>query len=103
MEEKKEFRITLPNEPGQLARLGEVLGSRGINIMTVAAIGAANPVFCFILLLGSVRKIDFPQSFSKHHKFYYTWTMSLEYYVLFYLCEKEDRKWLYPLTVTVLP
>jgi hypothetical protein len=48
MEKKKEFRITLPNEPGQLARLGEALGNRGINIMTVAAIGAANPVIAVV-------------------------------------------------------
>jgi hypothetical protein len=48
MEEKKEFRITLPNEPGQLGRVAEALGSYGINIMTVAAIGAANPVVAIV-------------------------------------------------------
>lgn len=48
MDEMTEFRITLPSEPGQLARVGEALGSRGINIMTVAAIGAANPVVALV-------------------------------------------------------
>ena len=48
MMEKKEFRISLPNEPGQLARLGETLGQRGVNILTVAAIGAANPVIALV-------------------------------------------------------
>lgn len=48
MEEMKEFRIMLPHEPGQLARVGEALGGRGINIMTVAAIGAANPVVALV-------------------------------------------------------
>ncbi|NIO49302.1 MAG: ACT domain-containing protein [Candidatus Aminicenantes bacterium] len=40
----KEFRISLPNEPGQLARVGEALGSRGVNILTVAAFGDVNLV-----------------------------------------------------------
>ena len=48
MEGKKEFRITLPNEPGQLGRVAEALGNHGINIMTVAAIGAANPVIAIV-------------------------------------------------------
>ena len=48
MMEKKEFRVSLPNEPGQLARLGETLGQRGVNILTVAAIGAANPVIALV-------------------------------------------------------
>jgi hypothetical protein len=39
----KEFRISLPNEPGQLAHVGDALSRRGVNILTVAAIGAANP------------------------------------------------------------
>jgi hypothetical protein len=48
MGEKKEFRITLPNEPGQLARVCEALGHRGVNILSVAAIGAANPVVALV-------------------------------------------------------
>ncbi len=43
METLKEFRITLPYEPGQLARVTEALGGRGINIMTVAAVGSSKP------------------------------------------------------------
>ncbi len=37
----KEFRVQLPNQPGQLARVGEALGQRGVNILAVAATGAA--------------------------------------------------------------
>jgi len=48
MEDKKEFRISLPNEPGQLARVCEALGHRGVNILSVAAIGAANPVVALV-------------------------------------------------------
>ncbi|MFQ6108758.1 MAG: ACT domain-containing protein [Candidatus Aminicenantales bacterium] len=48
MDEKREFRMSLPNEPGQLARVAGALGSRGINIVTVAAIGAANPVVSIV-------------------------------------------------------
>lgn len=48
MGEKKEFRISLPNEPGQLARVCEALGRRGVNILSVAAIGAANPVVALV-------------------------------------------------------
>jgi hypothetical protein len=44
MEGKKEFRISLPNQPGQLALVCEALGRAGVNILSVAAIGAANPV-----------------------------------------------------------
>lgn len=43
VETLKEFRITLPQEPGQLARVAEALGSREINIMTVAGIVSAEP------------------------------------------------------------
>ena len=43
MEALKEFRITLPHEPGQLARITEALGDRDINIMTVAAVGSVEP------------------------------------------------------------
>lgn len=38
----KEFRVTLPNSPGQLARLAGLLGQRNINIRSIAAISAAN-------------------------------------------------------------
>jgi len=48
MGEKKEFRISLPNEPGQLARVSEALGRRGVNILSVAAIGAVNPVITLV-------------------------------------------------------
>lgn len=48
MGEKKEFRISLPNEPGQIARVCEALGRRGVNILSVAAIGAANPVVALV-------------------------------------------------------
>ena len=43
MEKRTEFQISLPNEPGQLARVTEALGHRQINIITIAAIGVANP------------------------------------------------------------
>ena len=49
MAEKKEFRISLPNQPGQLAHVGETLGQRGVNILTVAAVGAANPVIALVI------------------------------------------------------
>jgi len=48
MAEKREFRISLPNQPGQLAHVGETLGQRGVNILTLAAIGAANPVIALV-------------------------------------------------------
>jgi len=44
----KEFRVLLPNEPGQLAHVGEALSRRGVNILTVAAIGAANPAVALV-------------------------------------------------------
>lgn len=34
----KEFRVTLPNRPGQLAGIAELLGERGINIKSVAGV-----------------------------------------------------------------
>jgi len=40
----KEFRISLPNRPGQLARLAEDLGRRGVNILALAGVGTAKPV-----------------------------------------------------------
>jgi len=45
----KEFRISLPNRPGQLARLAEDLGHRGINILAVAGIGTAKPVLALVV------------------------------------------------------
>jgi len=45
----KEFRISLPNKPGQLARLAEDLGRRGINILAVAGIGAAKHVMALVV------------------------------------------------------
>jgi hypothetical protein len=45
----KEFRVFLPNEPGQLARVGEALSHRGVNILTVAAIGALNPAVALVV------------------------------------------------------
>jgi hypothetical protein len=44
----KEFRISLPNQPGQLALVGEAFSRRGVNILTVAAIGAANPAVALV-------------------------------------------------------
>jgi hypothetical protein len=45
----KEFRISLPNKPGRLARVAEDLGRRGVNILAIAAIGAANPVIALVV------------------------------------------------------
>ncbi len=45
----KEFRISLPNRPGQLARLAEDLGRRGVNILAVAGIGTAKPVLALVV------------------------------------------------------
>lgn len=44
----KEFRVLLPNEPGKLAHVGEALSHRGVNILTVAAIGATNPAVALV-------------------------------------------------------
>jgi len=38
----KEFRVALPNRPGQLAKLAGLLGQRNINIRSIAAISSAN-------------------------------------------------------------
>jgi len=46
---EKEFRISLPNKPAQLARVAEDLGREGVNILAVAAIGAANPVIALVV------------------------------------------------------
>ena len=48
MKEMTEFRIALPNEPGQLARVGEALGTRGVNILTVAAIGTVEAAVALV-------------------------------------------------------
>ncbi|NIM58944.1 MAG: hypothetical protein GTO16_08385 [Candidatus Aminicenantes bacterium] len=45
----KEFRVFLPNEPGQLANVGEALSKQGVNILTVAAIGAVNPAVALVV------------------------------------------------------
>lgn len=44
----KEFRLSLPNQPGELAKVAEALGQSGINILAVAGIGAANPVLALV-------------------------------------------------------
>ncbi len=49
MAERKEFRISLTNAPGQLARVGEALGSRGVNILTVAALGADSSIIVLVV------------------------------------------------------
>ena len=55
---RKEFRISLPNKPGQLARVAENLGLQGVNILAVAAIGAANPVIALVVdLEDKTRKV----------------------------------------------
>ena len=46
---QKEFRISLPNKPGRLARVAEDLGRQGVNILAIAAIGAANPVIALVV------------------------------------------------------
>jgi hypothetical protein len=48
MGDRKEFRISLTNAPGQLARVGEALGSRGVNILTIAAMGADSSVIVLV-------------------------------------------------------
>ncbi len=41
MASRKEFRILLPNQPGQLVRVCEALSKRNVNIRTVAGIAGA--------------------------------------------------------------
>jgi hypothetical protein len=48
MEYKKDFRISLPNEPGQLARVCEALGKRDVNIRTLAGISGSKPTLAII-------------------------------------------------------
>ena len=45
---RKEFRINLPNEPGQLAHVCEALCERGINIRTLAGLAGTPPVVALI-------------------------------------------------------
>lgn len=44
----KEFRVSVPNRPGQLAVISEALSRRLVNIRSVAGIGAAGPLITFI-------------------------------------------------------
>lgn len=46
----KEFRVSLPNKPGELARLTTLLGKQKINIETIAALAFAAPkaTICFM-------------------------------------------------------
>jgi hypothetical protein len=45
----REFRITLPNRPGRLAGLMELLGEKGINIRSVAQIAAADTAIVAVI------------------------------------------------------
>ena len=42
MSSMKEFRISLPNQPGQLVRICEALSQRNVNIKTMAGTAGAN-------------------------------------------------------------
>ena len=42
MSSTKEFRISLPNQPGQLVRVCEALSQRNVNIRTIAGIAGTN-------------------------------------------------------------
>jgi hypothetical protein len=44
----KEFRLSLPNQPGELAKVAEALGQSGINLLAIAGIGAATPVLALV-------------------------------------------------------
>ena len=45
----REFRVSMPNRPGELARLAEVFSSRNINLKSIAVIAEANKaVACFV-------------------------------------------------------
>jgi hypothetical protein len=45
---RRDFRITLPNEPGQLARICDALSLCGINIRTIAGIAGTPPVLAMV-------------------------------------------------------
>jgi hypothetical protein len=47
----KEFRVTLPNKPGELAKLTTLLGKQGINIHTIAGLAFSAPraTVCFVV------------------------------------------------------
>lgn len=38
----REFRVTLPNRPGELAKLAKMLGKKGVNITTIVGLAAGN-------------------------------------------------------------
>lgn len=45
---RKDFRISLPDEPGELARICRELSTRGVNIRTIAGIAGSPPVLSMI-------------------------------------------------------
>lgn len=47
----KEFRVVLPNKPGELARLTTLLGKQGINIHSIAGLAFSAPraTVCFVV------------------------------------------------------
>jgi hypothetical protein len=44
----KDFRVTLPNEPGQLSRICDALSVCGVNIRTLAGIAGAPPILAMV-------------------------------------------------------
>ena len=45
---RKDFRVTLPNEPGQLARICEALSVCGVNIRTIAGVAGTPPILAMV-------------------------------------------------------
>lgn len=45
---RKDFRVTLPNEPGQLARICDALSVCGITIRSLAGIAGTPPILAMI-------------------------------------------------------
>lgn len=45
---RKDFRITLPDEPGQLARICDALSLCGVNIRTIAGVAGTPPILAII-------------------------------------------------------
>lgn len=45
---RKDFRIQLPDEPGQLSRICEALSTRGVNIRTIAGIAGTPSILAII-------------------------------------------------------